>query len=420
MKNWSLGWKIAACAVAALILLAGLFLGFLHLNHYQIEMALEGEEKITLEYGQKYEEPGAAAALTGRWHLKDGRPLEVKIDGKVDEKKLGSYTLTYSAKVPHRAAQLSRVVTIVDTKVPAISLKGEEKITLEYGAEYKEPGFTAKDNYDGDLTKAVKTEGKVDSEKAGTYSLIYSVIDSSGNIGAVKREIEVKKKVSYSQSAGSAGVVDKVTVLPGEKTVYLTFDDGPGVYTAKLLDILKKYNVKATFFVNNHSGYNHLLTRMANEGHAIGLHTASHTYRKVYASEEAFFAELETQQKILVEKTGKRTNLIRFPGGSSNTISRFNPGIMTRLTKAVTEKGYRYFDWNVSSGDAGETESTAQVARNVIRGMSGQRVSVVLQHDIKGFSVNAVEEIIKWGQANGYKFAACSDTSFTAHHGVNN
>lgn len=420
MLNLKKPWKIVIIAGAVLVLILGLAAGFLLLNDYHIEMALNGKEKITLEYGESFKDEGAKAALVGKWHLKNGKELEVSAQGAVDEKKLGEYTLTYSAETFGKEAQITRSVKVVDTKKPSLKLEGEEKITLTEGQEYKEPGFTAKDNYDGDLAKEVKTEGKVDTKKAGTYKLSYSVKDSSGNEASATREVVVKKKAVY-QPTGSAGVTDKVTVIPGEKTVYLTFDDGPGPYTGKLLDILKKYNAKATFFViDKGASYMSLLGRMKNEGHAIGIHTASHNYRKIYSSEEAFFNDVEALQRIIVAQTGSRSTLLRFPGGSSNTVSRFNRGVMSRLVQSVTEKGYRYFDWNVSSGDAEETTSTSQVARNVINGISGKQVSVVLQHDIKGFSVNAVEQILQWGQANGYTFKALDMTSPTAHHGVNN
>ena len=125
-------------------------------------------------------------------------------------------------------------------------------------------------------------------------------------------------------------------------------------------------------------------------------------------------------EELIREQTGAYTSLFRFPGGSSNTVSRFNPGIMSRLTKCMMDMGYVYFDWNVSSGDAGGTTETDQVLANVVNGCSGRSASVVLQHDIKGFSVNAVEQIILWGQRNGYAFAPLEANSPTAHHGVNN
>ena len=93
---------------------------------------------------------------------------------------------------------------------------------------------------------------------------------------------------------------------------------------------------------------------------------------------------------------------------------------MTRLAQALTDMGYQYFDWNVSSGDAGETTSTDQVFENVVSGIRNRDVSIVLQHDIKGYSVAAVERIIVWGLANGYTFLPLEPTSPTAHHRINN
>ena len=159
---------------------------------------------------------------------------------------------------------------------------------------------------------------------------------------------------------------------------------------------------------------------MAADGHSIGIHSACHTYKEIYGSEDAYFSDLQKMQDIIENKTGIQTMLLRFPGGSSNTVSSFNPGIMSRLTQAVEERGYSYFDWNVSSGDAGGTKDTEQVFQNVINGIQKHRVSIVLQHDIKEYSVNAVEKIIVWGLENGYTFLPLDSTSPTAHHSVKN
>jgi peptidoglycan/xylan/chitin deacetylase (PgdA/CDA1 family) len=125
-------------------------------------------------------------------------------------------------------------------------------------------------------------------------------------------------------------------------------------------------------------------------------------------------------QSIIEEYTGVRTTLVRFPGGSSNTISNFNPGIMTRLTKTLNEMGFQYFDWNVNSGDAGLTKKKDRVVEYVIEGVREYQVSVVLQHDIKKYSVEAVEEIILWALENGYEFLPLEPNSPNAHHRVRN
>ena len=170
----------------------------------------------------------------------------------------------------------------------------------------------------------------------------------------------------------------------------------------QLIDILRKYNVKATFFVIS-TGYNHLLKDIAAAGHSIGIHSTTHKYAQIYSSTDAYFNDLYTMRDIIYNYTGIKTNLMRFPGGGSNTISLdYCPGIMSELTKDVQACGFKYFDWNVSSGDAGGTEITSEVVQNVISGVKKHDVSVVLQHDIKNFSVNAVEEIIKNQEECGY------------------
>ena len=114
------------------------------------------------------------------------------------------------------------------------------------------------------------------------------------------------------------------------RVVYLTFDDGPGPYTAQLLDVLARYGVKATFFVTAlNSDYEDMIGRAYNEGHSIAVHTYSHDYRKIYASEEAFFEDFNAMEDVIYRQTGQYTKLCRFPGGSSNTVSQFNPGVMS-------------------------------------------------------------------------------------------
>lgn len=410
-----------------ILLLSGIIGGFIILlatalllffaNKTHIDLTVKGEA-VTLEYGTAYTDEGAEAKLTGKIFLKEGKPVEVTTENPVDTKKLGTYTVTYTATKWQWSSTATRTVTVVDTQAPTLKLNGKEKLTVTRGNKFTDEGCTATDGYDGDLTAKVTVKGEVDTSKAGEYTLTYEVKDNSGNTASVTRTVTVKAPAAPSKKPV---IIDSNTVVPTHKTVYLTFDDGPGAYTAKLLNILAKYNAKATFFVTNKGSYNNLIARMAAEGHAVGIHTASHDYKKIYASEEAFFADQQIVQDIIIAQTGKPTKLMRFPGGSSNTVSRFNPGIMSRLAVAVTEKGMRYFDWNVSSGDAGETTSTAKVISNVKNGIlySGKYANV-LQHDIKGFSVDAVEEILRWGTEKGYTFAALDETSPTCHHGINN
>jgi peptidoglycan/xylan/chitin deacetylase (PgdA/CDA1 family) len=143
-------------------------------------------------------------------------------------------------------------------------------------------------------------------------------------------------------------------------------------------------------------------------------------FKEVYASEESYFADLEQIRQVVESYTGISPTLMRFPGGSSNTISKSNKGIMTRLAEMVEEKGYTYFDWNVDSKDAGGATTPEEVLGNVISGIGNKSHSVVLMHDIKSYTVDAVEWIIRWGKSCGYTFAVLTPDAPNCHHVINN
>lgn len=207
-----------------------------------------------------------------------------------------------------------------------------------------------------------------------------------------------------------------------EKVIYLTFDDGPGPYTAQLLDILQEQNVKATFFLVN-TGYHMetLLGRMVDEGHSVGIHSCCHDFKTIYANDDALWEDIYAMQSLIEEKCGEKTNLLRFPGGSSNTISRrYCPKIMSRAAARAEAEGFRYFDWNVDSGDAYGCQDGEMIYQKVICGIRGRKRAVVLQHDVNRCSVQTVERIICWGKNNGYVFRALTEDSPACRHRVQN
>ena len=231
------------------------------------------------------------------------------------------------------------------------------------------------------------------------------------------------KKQNTSQPAKDSAPVQTVPVKTGEKVCYLTFDDGPSENTLKILEILKKYNVKATFFVINSKqiGY---VKNIYEAGHTVGLHSATHNYSKIYSSTDAYFKDLEEISNKVESIIGIKPNVIRFPGGSSNTVSKkYCKGIMSRLTKLVAEKGYYYFDWNVESGDANQnTASYTYIRNNVLSGAKNKNTACVLMHDssAKTTTVQALPEIIEGLSKMGYRFEALSDKANGYHHRVNN
>ena len=290
-----------------------------------------------------------------------------------------------------------------DNEKPTIKLKGSSIVYLKIGEKYNESGYTATDNCLGDITDRVKISGSVDNNKAGKYTITYSVFDDLNN------KIEVTRTVY---------VYNKNPDIPvGDKVIYLTFDDGPSKYTNTLLDILKKYNVKATFFVTS-NGSDSTIKRAYQEGHSIGIHSYSHKYNEIYKSEEAFFKDVAKVNERIKRITGEYSSILRFAGGSSNTVSNFNPNIMSILAKEVELRGYKYFDWNIESSDISEISSDI-IANNVIKSLRKGN-NVVLQHDTKYSSIKAVSKIIEYGLINGYVFAPLDITSPTVHHRIVN
>lgn len=207
------------------------------------------------------------------------------------------------------------------------------------------------------------------------------------------------------------------------KTIYLTFDDGPSPRTPEVLRILKQYGVKATFFVVNGGKYNKYMKDIVADGHTIALHSYSHDYKKIYSSETAYFQDLQQISDLVYEQTGVRSHIVRFPGGSSNTVSRkYNRGIMGRLTSQMSDKGYVYFDWNLSSGDANGNSVASSTIINNCRKVPSKQTIVVLMHDAsaKKTTVAALPAIIEYYKAAGCKFGTLSESTPTVHQRVLN
>ena len=408
---------------------------------------LKGKNPTIVKYESKYVEKGFSAKYLGKDVSKD-----VKVSGKVNGKKLGEYKITYKVgsgiftrkvirkvlvkdlekpkmdiskddvyvcpgsdfvpekvtatdnydkkikvknilskdktSVTYSATDSSGNTTSVTKKVlyedktpPKIEVIGGEEMYIKLGDQFDDPGVKVIDNCDGEI-KDVKRDGSWNANEIGDYTLTYTVTDKAGNTSKATRKVIVSNGV-----------------------IYLTFDDGPNSGTTNvILDILKEEGVKATFFVTN-SGPDELIKREFDEGHTVALHTASHNYAIVYASVESYFNDLNQVSERVKRITGQESKIIRFPGGASNTVSRrYSNGIMTRLTQEVLNRGYKYYDWNISSGDAGSTTQASGVYSNVVNSLRHDRVNMVLMHDIKPYTRDAIRDIIRYGKNNGYRF----------------
>ena len=342
-----------------------------------------------------------------------------------------------------------------DTTPPVIILKGQKELTIKQG-KYQELGYTAVDDKDGSVVGKVKITKQQINDK--DYKLIYAVTDNAGNIGKAERIIHVEiPEISENQNDTDSNLEKKEeenktqvenkndnkntnntkkednkntkstsqeNISKEKGIIYLTFDDGPtNSSTPKILDILKKHHVKATFFLLNYNSSTEVLVkREVAEGHSVGIHGYSHDYKKIYASEAAYIENLNKLQNKIYKSTGLKTTITRFPGGSSNTISKFNPGIMTKLSKSVVENGYTYYDWNVDSSDAGGAKNADEVYKNVTKNLSKKGRNIILMHDFSGNkkTIEALEKIIIYGKNNGYTFEKITPNTRMMRHGINN
>lgn len=378
---------------------------FYYTDRVAPKIVLQGEKNPTLEKGTDYDATSLGFTATDNF------------DGDITDRVVATeeadrivYTVTDSQG---NTATAYRNVTFVDTTPPVLTLSGGDSYEAPAHRAFEDPGVQAIDLGDGDLSSQVQVTGTVNTRMPGnTATLTYTVTDSAGNTATATRNVTIVKDM------------DKPAPTESDKVIYLTFDDGPGPYTEKLLDVLDKYDIQVTFFVTDQFDENiDMIGEAYRRGHVIGIHTLYHDFNTIYSSVDAYFNDFQAMQDIIVAQTGQETNIFRFPGGSSNTISNFNPGIMTTLTQEATNRGLYYFDWNCDSGDAETNYGDSQSVFNRVTSditYCDSNSYIVLQHDIKEFSVDAVEDIINWGLDNGYIFRGLSEDTPECHHSVNN
>lgn len=203
----------------------------------------------------------------------------------------------------------------------------------------------------------------------------------------------------------------------GIRRVYLTFDDGPSANTDRILDILAQYGVKATFFVVGKEGYTDQYRRIVEDGHTLAMHSYSHKYNEIYQSVESYRDDLSRLQEFLYDTTGVWCRYCRFPGGSSNQVSKVD---MHDLIAYLDGQDISYFDWNVSSGDASsDYVSPDNIVRNSTSQLQKFQEAIILMHDAseKKSTVEALPELIETIQAmEDTKIVPINDDTEPIHH----
>ena len=285
-------------------------------------------------------------------------------------------------------------------------LKNDNSKLKDENDSLEKANSSLKKNNVGMSLKKNNTAKKINAKQAGTKS---------------KPSVKLKKS---SLKASQSKVLSKQAKVPSKKKVcYLTFDDGPSENTISILKTLDKYNVKATFFVIGTTREDYI-KKVYNHGHTIGLHSYTHDYSKIYKSTSAYFNDLKKISDKVKKCTGQRSMVVRFPGGSSNCVSKkYCYGIMSKLSKALPERGYAYFDWNVASGDADSVcPPKTRIINNVLNGAKGKTSICVLMHDAsaKKTTAQALPQIIVGLKKMGYTFAPLDVNTYGFHHSIAN
>lgn len=280
------------------------------------------------------------------------------------------------------------------TRGPMMIMEGEphDSTFLTRGVKFADNSGAAKLEID---------TSKVNWNRQGVYEVTYAVHDSAQNVTTVSEQLRVVGK--------------------DEKIVYLTFDDGPSVCTDQILSILRKENVKATFFVTaQFTPYLDRMRAIAKDGHEVAIHSYSHEF-SVYKSIDAYFADLNKINDVIEKYTGRRARVMRFPGGSSNHIYRkynSDPKFMDRLCVAVLQAGYQFVDWNLDSGDAnGNNLPAARLVHSACG--TYHNVECLLMHDTgaKRTTVTALPDIIHYFKQKGYEFGVLNSVDYVCWHG---
>ena len=280
-------------------------------------------------------------------------------------------------------------------------LLGPGELDWPCGIPFEDPGFIARGVNGEDLSGSVIVEGSPVPWRVGDYTITYLCSEDGGKIAAARRLVHVKAQPLPD------------VVQPPAGTICLTFDDGPCEYTERCLDILASHNVHATFFiVANQTKYLPLLPKIVEGGHTLGIHCYDHrSYGMLYRDEEHYFTDLLKAQQIIHDYTGQYAQIVRFPGGSitASHLTGTLKGGYQEFYAILHDMGIRPYDWNV------QPESATKTVEGTIVDFTHPRepydYAIVLQHDARRFSVEALDQMLTWALAEGYSFSPL-DTTF--------
>lgn len=224
----------------------------------------------------------------------------------------------------------------------------------------------------------------------------------------------IDQKDKFPDSDSVAAMSSKTET---RKRAYLTFDDGPSDQTGEILDILKEYDVKATFFViGRNERYYPMYKRIVEEGHTLAIHSYSHEYSTIYASYDNFVNDVEELRKLLYDVTGVDCRYYRFPGGSSNRVMKVS---VDDLIDYLDSAGMTYFDWNALNNDAVTAGQTPdQLIKNIMKDALNYDDTIILMHDLACCheTVESLPSLIEQLEEHGYEILPIDDDTPHIQH----
>ncbi len=413
---------LLALGIIKLLFFSGLFWPLLE---------LKGDQTIEMEVNTIFKDPGA----TARFRFSDYSD-EISVNSSLNTSKLGEYTIRYTLKKYDK--EISRNVKVVDTSAPSIQLKQGSTMRVFENGTFTDPGYSAMDNYDGDVSQQVKVDvSDLNMKQQGKYEIIYTVNDSSGNRAEVKRIVEVCQdpttmKVHYqhdsydntaeewwfrksenherttaARDAKMLETYDAYYLGPDEKTIYLTFDEGGNniTYIKEIVGVLNDNDVKATFFLTrNYIKDNpEFINELVADGHLVANHSWHHYDMPTLANAndiDKFVSEITETEKTYMEVVGEpMKKVFRFPKG----------GMSERALKITQDLGYSNYFWSHAYYDYAEDVSGEEALKTLVDHYHNG--AIYLLHPSNKGNYLAMDPFIKYMKKQGYSFATVDTIS---------
>lgn len=299
----------------------------------------------------------------------------------------------------------------------ALSQTGGDYMTLRSSREALLGNPNAKEGFFADSTKAVWGDSNVmiNHTKSTEDASYEEEIQAGQSFNTMANSDNELVDTQSKELVNVDGDVESSKEVKGR--VYLTFDDGPSIYTGQILDILKENNVKASFFViGRDEQYYEYYKRIVDEGHTLGMHSYSHVYQDLYESVDSFGEEINKLDALLYDVTGVHSHIFRFPGGSSNSVSKLP---IEEYIEYLNDHNINYYDWNSLNGDAVTSGLAPQtLVDNIMHDVSQNKDSIVLMHDLQTThtTVESLQLLIDTLRTQGYEILPIDESTPLIQH----